>query len=226
MGDQAARAGHVLKILQSSGLRGVQELAERMGVGSATIKRDVSWLRSLGIPIATAKGPSGGYRLAAGPRLPPFIFDEEEAFAVIVGLLHVQSFRHLDPVAVQTALAKVRRSTSASNERRLTALSNPWARHRVPEPLVPDAELLLTVASAVREERPLLLRYTAMPATALLDGHPRSGLIRTQALPLRLDVTAEGASLVAAVGPEASKRRFRLARILSAEMLPPTSPSP
>lgn len=61
-------------------------LAERLEVSPRTVRRDVDRLRELGYPIATAKGPDGGYRLAAGTDLPPLLFDDEQAVALAVAL--------------------------------------------------------------------------------------------------------------------------------------------
>jgi predicted DNA-binding transcriptional regulator YafY len=61
------------------------ELAERLGVGVRTIRRDVDRLRQLGYPVHAAPGVAGGYRLGAGAELPPLL-DDDEAVAVAVGL--------------------------------------------------------------------------------------------------------------------------------------------
>jgi predicted DNA-binding transcriptional regulator YafY len=60
-------------------------LAERLEVSTRTVRRDVDRLRELGYPITT-KGPDGGYRLAAGAQLPPLLFDDEQAVALVVAL--------------------------------------------------------------------------------------------------------------------------------------------
>ncbi|MEU1951095.1 helix-turn-helix transcriptional regulator [Nocardia rhamnosiphila] len=61
-------------------------LAERLEVSARTVRRDVDRLRELGYPIVTTKGPDGGYRLGAGSRLPPLLFDDEQAVALTVAL--------------------------------------------------------------------------------------------------------------------------------------------
>src|SRR5690606_2800892 len=62
-------------------------LAERLDVSARTVRRDVDRLRELGYPIASVKGPEGGYRLEAGTDLPPLLFDDEQAVALAVGLV-------------------------------------------------------------------------------------------------------------------------------------------
>ncbi|WP_039805104.1 helix-turn-helix transcriptional regulator [Nocardia araoensis] len=61
-------------------------LAERLAVSPRTVRRDVDRLRELGYPIVAAKGPDGGYRLGPGTRLPPLLFDDEQAVALAVAL--------------------------------------------------------------------------------------------------------------------------------------------
>ncbi|WP_205650373.1 helix-turn-helix transcriptional regulator [Actinoplanes solisilvae] len=61
-------------------------LAERLEVSPRTVRRDVDRLRELGYPIAAIKGPDGGYRLAAGTRMPPLLFDDEQAVALVLAL--------------------------------------------------------------------------------------------------------------------------------------------
>ncbi len=61
-------------------------LAQRLEVSTRTVRRDVDRLRELGYPIATTKGPDGGYRLGAGTNLPPLLFDDEQAVALAVAL--------------------------------------------------------------------------------------------------------------------------------------------
>ncbi|MFV2019557.1 helix-turn-helix transcriptional regulator [Micromonospora sp. LOL_023] len=61
-------------------------LADRLAVSPRTVRRDVDRLRALGYPITAVKGPAGGYRLDAGARLPPLLFDDEQAVALAIVL--------------------------------------------------------------------------------------------------------------------------------------------
>jgi biotin operon repressor len=62
------------------------DLAERLGVTTRTVRRDIERLRELGYPVHATMGPTGGYRLAAGTTLPPLLLDDDEAVAIAVGL--------------------------------------------------------------------------------------------------------------------------------------------
>ena len=63
------------------------ELAERLGVTTRTVRRDVERLRALGYPVHAGQGVGGGYQLGPGQELPPLLLDDEEAIATAVALL-------------------------------------------------------------------------------------------------------------------------------------------
>ena len=77
----------LLELLQSGGLRTVAELAGRLGVDERTVRRYVDHLADLDVPVESVRGRYGGYRLAAGYRLPPLMLSDEEALAVLLGLI-------------------------------------------------------------------------------------------------------------------------------------------
>ncbi|GAA3347275.1 YafY family protein [Amorphoplanes nipponensis] len=77
----------LLGLLQQRQVWTGPELAERLGVTSRTVRRDVERLRTLGYPVHAAQGVGGGYRLGAGQHLPPLLLDDEEAIATAVSLL-------------------------------------------------------------------------------------------------------------------------------------------
>jgi len=83
-------------------------LAERLAVTPRTVRRDVDRLRELGYAIAAAKGPDGGYRLAAGSELPPLLFDDDQAVAIAVALQAVGATGVDVDEAAERALATVR----------------------------------------------------------------------------------------------------------------------
>ena len=76
----------LLSLLQSRSVWTGPELAERLGVTTRSIRRDVDRLRELGYPVEATHGTGGGYRLGAGRELPPLLLADEEAVAVAVSL--------------------------------------------------------------------------------------------------------------------------------------------
>ncbi|HSP27316.1 MAG TPA: YafY family protein [Ilumatobacteraceae bacterium] len=86
MTDPTARVLELLNLLQTHRHWKGGELAERLGVSERTVRRDVDRLRQLGYPVDAGTGVDGGYRLAVGTHVPPMMFDDDEAIALVVGL--------------------------------------------------------------------------------------------------------------------------------------------
>jgi predicted DNA-binding transcriptional regulator YafY len=80
------RVLRLLGLLQQRPVWTGPELADRLGVTTRSIRRDVERLRSLGYPVNATQGVGGGYQLGAGRALPPLLLDDEEAIATAVSL--------------------------------------------------------------------------------------------------------------------------------------------
>ncbi|MBB6629240.1 YafY family transcriptional regulator [Nocardioides sp. KIGAM211] len=80
------RVLQLLAMLQRRPVWTGTELAERLGVTTRSIRRDVERLRALGYPVNATQGSGGGYQLGAGRALPPLLLDDEEAIATAVAL--------------------------------------------------------------------------------------------------------------------------------------------
>src|SRR5215470_14938306 len=87
MARPTARVLTLLELLQSGGTRTVAELADRLGVEGRTVRRYVDQLIDLDVPVESVRGRYGGYRLAPGYRLPPLMLSDDEALAVLLGLV-------------------------------------------------------------------------------------------------------------------------------------------
>jgi predicted DNA-binding transcriptional regulator YafY len=132
-------------------------LAERLGVSERTVRRDVDRLRELGYPVQAVKGPDGGYRLEAGSRLPPLLFDEEQAVALAVALrIAVGTGAGIEEAAAR-ALATVRQVLPSRLRQRVDALEIS-AAGRGADPQV-DTAVLLTLSAAVRAGEELRFDY-------------------------------------------------------------------
>jgi len=83
---QTSRVLRLLGLLQSRPTWTGPELADRLGVTTRTVRRDVERLRVLGYPVRAGQGVGGGYQLGSGAALPPLLLDDEEAVAVAVSL--------------------------------------------------------------------------------------------------------------------------------------------
>lgn len=100
----------LLELLHVHGRMSGPELARRLGVGERTVRRYMTLLPELGIPVDAERGRHGSYRLRPGYKLPPLMFTDEEALALVVGLLVVrQSGVAGTPADAEGALRKVER---------------------------------------------------------------------------------------------------------------------
>ncbi len=87
MAKPLARVLALLDILQTGGTRTLHELSDRLGVDERTVRRYVGHLLDLDVPVESVRGRYGGYRLAPGYRMPPLMLTDDEAVAVLLGLI-------------------------------------------------------------------------------------------------------------------------------------------
>src|ERR671916_2005287 len=102
---KADRVLALLEALQDRPSATGPELARRLGVDVRTVRRDVTALRDLGIPVEGERGRGGSYRLKPGYRVPPLMFTAGEAAAVALGLMAVRRLG----LETEAALTKVQR---------------------------------------------------------------------------------------------------------------------
>jgi predicted DNA-binding transcriptional regulator YafY len=161
MVQTSARLLALLSLLQVRREWTGQELADRLEVGTRTIRRDIDKLRSLGYPIQAAPGVAGGYRLSAGAELPPLLLDDAEAVAVAVGLRTAAavSIAGIEETSVR-ALAKLEQVLPARLRRRVSALGDATSSFAVDGPRI-DPDLLATIAGACRDCVRLHFGYVA-----------------------------------------------------------------
>jgi predicted DNA-binding transcriptional regulator YafY len=164
MARPTARVLSLLELLQSGGVRTVAELAGRLGVDERTVRRYVDHLIDLDVPVESVRGRYGGYRLAPGYRMPPLMLSDDEALAVLLGLVAGRraGLMTATGAASETAAAKIRRVLPARLARRLDAVLDSLAFTAPPgEAPAPDTGVLLAIADAVRHHRPVQIWYTA-----------------------------------------------------------------
>jgi predicted DNA-binding transcriptional regulator YafY len=224
MSRPTGRVLTLLELLQSGGTRTVAELADRLGVDGRTVRRYVDHLIDLDVPVESVRGRYGGYRLAPGYRLPPLMLSDDEALAVLLGLVlgRRAGLTTSQRTSSETASAKIRRVLPTHTARRLDAILDALAFTDQPgESDVPDAGVLLTIADAVRHHRPVAIRYTDR------DGQRSERRLHAYGI-----VAHAGRWYVTGHDPRIGEERtFRLDRIADARTLPgsfeaPVGPSP
>jgi predicted DNA-binding transcriptional regulator YafY len=203
----------LLELLQSGGVRTTAELADRLCVDERTVRRYVGHLIDLDVPVESVRGRYGGYRLGSGYRMPPLMLTDDEALAVLLGLVAVGRAGLITATgtATETAAAKIRRVLPSRLAGRLDAVLESLAFTAVAREFpAPDTGVLLAVADAVRHHRPLSIRYTAA------DGRPSERTFHAYGL-----VAHSGRWYVTGADHGiAADRTFRLDRITDARVLP------
>ena len=141
----------VLELLQSRpGLTG-PELAARLETDVRTVRRYVAKLQDVGIPVEAQAGRYGGYRLRPGYKLPPLIFSEPEATAIVLGLMG-SSWLQVDqsPEAVEGALSKITRVLPDAARERVLSMSSVVFMSPHQGDGKPDASLLIKLGDSVQ----------------------------------------------------------------------------
>jgi predicted DNA-binding transcriptional regulator YafY len=157
--ETSARLLELLSLLQSRQHWSGAELAQRLDVGTRTVRRDVDRLRRLGYPVHATPGVTGGYRLGGGASLPPLLLDGEEAVAVAVGLRTAAStgVAGIEETSLR-ALAKLEQLLPSALRRRVGALSSATVPYPGSGPVV-DPEILVAIAGASRDLERLRFSY-------------------------------------------------------------------
>ena len=155
----ASRLFQLLELLQTRPLATGREIADELGIDRRTVRRYVVTLQELGIPIEGERGVGGGYRLRPGFRLPPLMLADDEAAAVVFGLVAAGRLG-LATDGVEGALAKIHRVLPDAVRRRVEALESTLGFTTAPEttPPIAGGEALL-LADAVRRRRRIRVRY-------------------------------------------------------------------
>jgi predicted DNA-binding transcriptional regulator YafY len=200
--ETSARLLRLLSLLQTHRDWTGPDLAERLEVGTRTLRRDVDRLRRLGYSVEATSGPAGGYRLGIGAALPPLLLDDAEAVAIAVGLRTVGDTVAGLAEAAEAALAKLERVLPVRLRDRVDALTSSTVLLAGSGPTVqPDA--LIVLARACRESQPLRFGY--------LDGRDERSERTVE--PHRLVSTGRRWYLVAHDRDRDDWRTFRVDRI-------------
>ncbi|MFC7992627.1 helix-turn-helix transcriptional regulator [Streptomyces pilosus] len=166
MQKTSSRLLALLSLLQTPRDWSGGDLARRLSVTSRTVRRDIDRLRDLGYPITTVMGPAGGYRLEAGTRMPPLLFDDGQAVALAVAL---------QTAATGTAVAEDAARALAT----LSQVMPAHLRHRIDRLRVTavrppsagdtsevDPEVLMELSRVIHAQQELRLDHTSGPGTS------------------------------------------------------------
>jgi predicted DNA-binding transcriptional regulator YafY len=167
MSETTGRVLRLLGLLQSRRVWSGQDLADRLGVTTRSVRRDVDPLRELGYPVHASTGHGGGYQLGAGAALPPLLLDPEEAVAMAVCLrvaaggsvagIGESALRALSKLD-QVMPARMRSQVSAVHEATVTLGT------ATDTPVDPD--VLMTLARASRDHEHVTAGYVDLHGNA------------------------------------------------------------
>jgi predicted DNA-binding transcriptional regulator YafY len=149
----------ILELLQARpGLSGA-ELAARLEVDRRTVRRYITMLQEMGIPIEATRGPQGGYRIRPGFKLPPLMLADDEALAITLSLIAARrQGSAADALAIEGALAKIERVLPDGLRARLQAVQSVVTFSAAPALPPPNGEIIMGISTAAQQQRRVLLR--------------------------------------------------------------------
>lgn len=160
--DPTGRALQLLSLLQTHRFWPGCELAERLGVTTRTLRRDIDRLRVLGYRVDATAGTHGGYRLGSSAQIPPMLLDDDDAVAIAIGLRMAAgaTIDGIDDAAV-SAMAKLEQVLPDRVRRRVAALhhSIETIQWQHPEVSMIDGDQLVVIAQACRDREELRFDY-------------------------------------------------------------------
>jgi predicted DNA-binding transcriptional regulator YafY len=204
---RASRLVTLILLLQNRGQMTAAEAARELEVSERTIYRDIDALSAAGVPIYAERGPHGGVRLVDGyrTRLTGMTGDEVEALflsglpgpAAELGLGTVMTAARLKVLAALPAELRARASRLVE---RFYLDAAGWFRLSEPVPYLP------LVAEAVWERRRVRATYDRGDAVVDRVLEP-------------LGVVLKGGTWYLVARREGEVRTYRVARIVTAELL-------
>lgn len=154
----------VLALLQSHQQLSGAELARRLEVDVRTVRRYITSLQDMGVPVEGERGPHGAYSLGRGSQMPPLMFTNEEAVALVLGLRVVREFRFpVNPAAIEGAVAKTERVLPEPLLHQVRALQSAItfnvSDYGGPPPPLHDENTLIVLSSAAQARQSVELVY-------------------------------------------------------------------
>lgn len=135
------------------------ELAACLGVTERAARRYVGILREAGIPVESARGPYGGYRLGRGTRLPPVAFTEPEALGLVMSVLDGRPAAADAGDLVGAALGKVIRVLPEGVGRQAAALREHASAAPDRFSARPDPATASALVAAIADRRRVVVAY-------------------------------------------------------------------
>lgn len=143
-----ARALLALEAIQARpGITG-DELASRLQVSDRAARRYVGILREAGMPVESATGPYGGYRIGRGARVPPLMFSTDEALGLVMAVLRGWHGTVDSEKPAASALGKIIRVLPQPAAASAEAMRRVVAQNPSDAAATPDSQLTADLARA------------------------------------------------------------------------------
>lgn len=153
----------ILELLQAHGELSGVDLAARLEVDVRTVRRYITMLQDMAIPIEAERGRHGGYRLRPGYKLPPLMFSTDEALAITLGLLMTRRLGlGVDAVSVEGVLAKLGRVLPPELQQSVQALTDVLVVETPLPDKSPNRPVVSTLSLAVQRQVQVWLHYQAL----------------------------------------------------------------
>lgn len=154
-----ARALLALELLQNRPGITAEELGRRLEVSERAARRTIATLRDVGIPVESARGPHGGYRLGRGLRLPPLSFTATEALGLVMAVLDGHHAADSADEPVGAALGKLIAALPSSVGQQAALMREHAQAVPAREEARPQPGIAARLVAAVAEQRRVRLRY-------------------------------------------------------------------
>ena len=149
----------ILIHLQTKRIVKAEEISDRFEISIRTVYRDVKALMEAGVPIGSEAGK--GYFIVDGYHLPPVMFNQEEASALLTAGKLVEKMTD-DSIrkAYESALLKIKSVLNTSEKDHLENLQSSIAVYRTPDhqPDFPN-QFMAEIQKAISKRNVLALSY-------------------------------------------------------------------
>jgi len=155
-----ARLTAIMTQLQSKKIVTARDIAEKHGVSIRTVYRDIRTLEKSGIPIVTEEGK--GYSILDGYKIPPVMFTEDEANALITAEQIISNNKDKSLVdQYHSAIEKIRAVLKFTQKGKAELLSDRLViRANMEEEKTSD--YLIQIQSAITNYRLLDINYLSL----------------------------------------------------------------
>ena len=149
----------ILEVLQSKSAVSGPELARKLEVEVRSVRRYITMLRDIGIPVESEAGRYGSYYLRPGFRLPPLMFSNDEILAVSLGLMLARQAAINPNNGVESAAAKIERVLPLEVRQQVWALQDTLVFNLDIRDEPRTTAVLTTLGMAAHERRSVRIRY-------------------------------------------------------------------